>query len=92
MTYHGEPIEDSELNYSKASVQYDTKICPICGNRCKHPETGHVNATPEKWQRYLDDDKYCIISESVDASGSTIGYHIALCRGQNNFKEDDNVK
>ncbi len=63
-------------------LPYNTSVCPICGNNCKHPETGEITKTKESWQAFLDDDNYCLLMEHCDEGGGCIGYSIGTCRGE----------
>lgn len=44
-------------------------ICPICGNKIKHPYTGSVTL-----EQIEEDIRSCLWMEVIDESRGTIGY------------------
>ena len=57
-------------------LPYDTKICPFCGGRIKHPYTGVV--TDEQLE---EDMETCQLIEVVDENNFTLGYN-AICKNR----------
>lgn len=57
-------------------LPYDTKICPVCGGKIKHPYTGEI--TDEQIE---EDMKTCQLVEVIDENDFTLGYH-AICRNK----------
>ena len=56
-------------------INYNTKICPYCGNKASHPITGFINKDKEtfkKWEESLSD---CHLIKITD-DGGTIGWDI----------------
>ena len=66
-------------------VHYGTKKCPYCGGPARWPTTGHVNKDEKTWQRFLDDENYCMLIECVGEGGGTIGYNIN-CKNRGEIK------
>ena len=56
------------------NVDYDIKMCPYCGGEVRDPTIGEVTRDKEAWNRFLDDENYCLLYEKIDESGGTIGY------------------
>ena len=50
------------------------KVCPICGNKIKHPYTGEVTI-----EQIEEDSNCCMWSEVIDEGRSTLGY-LPQCR------------
>lgn len=57
------------------SCDYETKICPNCGNVAKHPHTGLVSS-----EMLNEDSRACLILEEIDDSEGTTGYCIVCHR------------
>lgn len=59
---------------SHAYLPYDTKVCPHCGGKIKHPYTGEVTS-----EQIDEDMNTCLLIEVIDESDSTLGYE-AICK------------
>ena len=67
-------ITNQTILSSPSYLPYETKVCPICGGRIKHPYTGLV--TTEQME---EDANTCQLIEIVDEYDNTLGYS-AVCR------------
>jgi len=65
-------------------IPYNTKVCPVCGGRIKHPYTGRVTS-----KQLEEDENTCQLIECVDEGGGCLGYH-AICRKERYQEEQEN--
>jgi hypothetical protein len=79
-SFKGEPIKLQYKIIDKSSDQkyldYNTKICPICGGKIKHPYTGELTQ-----EQIEEDEKTCQLVEVIDENNFTLGFH-AICRNR----------
>ncbi len=65
-------------NYATACsheyLPYDTKVCPHCGGKIKHPYTGEVTS-----EQIDEDINTCLLIEVIDEYDNTLGYE-AICK------------
>lgn len=67
-------------NYDKITennetyLPYDTKICPRCGGKIKHPYTGEITS-----EQIDEDMNTCLLIEVIDEYDNTLGYE-AICK------------
>ena len=65
-------------NYATTSshsyLPYDTKVCPRCGGKIKHPYTGEVTS-----EQIDEDMNTCLLIEVIDEYDNTLGYE-AICK------------
>ena len=52
-------------------INYDTRVCPYCGNKAKRPFTGNVSSVD-----LIIDDYHCLIHEVVNENDEIISYDI----------------
>ena len=65
---HDKIIED------EIYLPYDTKVCPRCGGKIKHPYTGEVTS-----EQIDEDINTCLLMEVIDENDNTLGYE-AICK------------